>query len=429
MTSTSEAEVHLERRARRRIAGRLLPFLFLLYLIAFLDRVNVGYAGLEMSHNLGFTDRMFGLGAGVFFVGYFIFEIPGALLVERWSARRWIARILISWGVVTVLVSLVQSPTQFYAARFLLGAAEAGFFPGIIVYLTHWFRYEDRARAGALFMAATPVANIVGSPLAGWLLGVHWLGIEGWRWMFVVEGVPAVLLGIATLFYLTDWPREAHWLPPEEKEWIRLELQREKEKKSAGRTWTVAQALRRREVILLACVYFLAITGLYGFNFWFPTIFKRATGWPNLGVTLVGAMPYLLGLGVMLGMGWHSDRTGERRWHTAVPLFLCGVFLALAVGLSANLWLGLIALILAGACTMAFLPSFWAIPTALLGESAAAASIGLINSVGNLGGFAGPFMIGHLHTLTGSFNPGLGFLVAALLMASLLVLTLRIHKT
>jgi len=299
-------------RAQRRIARRLLPFLFILYFIAYLDRVNVSFAGLEMSHNLGFTDSVFGLGAGIFFAGYFLFEIPGALLVERWSARKWIARILITWGMVTTLVAMVHTPTQFYGARFLLGAAEAGFFPGILVYLTHWFRHEDRARAGALFMVAIPISNVLGSPLAGSLLGVHWLGIPGWRWLFILEGIPAVLLGLVTLFYLTDWPNQAKWLPADEQQWITEELRREKEKKSAVGSWTVRQALGHRDVIVLALVYFLALIGLYGFNFWFPTILKRATGLPNLTVTFIAALPYLLGVFLMLWNGWSSDRTGER---------------------------------------------------------------------------------------------------------------------
>ncbi|MBZ5699379.1 MAG: MFS transporter [Acidobacteriia bacterium] len=418
------------RRTRRRIAWRLLPFLFVLYFIAYLDRVNVGYAGLEMSVNLGFTDRVFGLGAGIFFAGYFLFEIPGALIVERWSARRWIARILITWGLVTTLVALIQTPMQFYGARFLLGVAEAGFFPGIIVYLTHWFRHEDRARAGALFMTAIPVANVMGSPLAGWLLGVHWFGIPGWRWLFLLEGIPAVLLGITTLFYLTDWPHQANWLPPEEQEWITVELQREKEAKAgAAGAWTIRRALGNREVILLALIYFLALIGLYGFNFWFPTILKRATGLPNLTVTLLAALPYLLGVVAMLWNGWHSDRTGERRWHTAVILALCGAFMALAVGFQANLWAGLGLLVLSGACTTAFMPSFWQLPTAMLSESAAAASIGLINSVGGLGGFVGPYFVGYLRTLTGSFSFSLIFLVAALFLSAALILTLRIERS
>jgi ACS family tartrate transporter-like MFS transporter len=416
-------------QARRRIAWRLLPFLFVLYFIAYLDRVNVGFAGLEMSHNLGFTDRVFGLGAGIFFAGYFLFEIPGALLVERWSARRWIARILITWGMVTVMVSMIHTRTQFYGARFLLGLAEAGFFPGIVVYLTHWFRNEDRARAGALFMAAIPVANVMGSPLAGWLLGVNWFGIPGWRWLFIVEGIPAVVLGIVTLFYLTDWPHQARWMPADEQEWIMAELQREKQAKAASGAWTVSRALGNRQVILLASIYFFALVGLYGFNFWFPTILKRATGLPNLTVTFIAALPYLLGVVAMLWNGWHSDRTGERRWHTGLILFACGVFMALAVGLQDHLWAGLGFLILSGACTTAFMPSFWQLPTAMLSESAAAASIGLINSVGGLGGFVGPFFVGYLRTLTGSFSVSLIFLIAALFLSTALVLTLRIQKT
>jgi ACS family tartrate transporter-like MFS transporter len=416
-------------RARRRIAARLLPFLFILYFIAYLDRVNVGFAGLEMSHNLGFTDRVFGLGAGIFFAGYFLFEIPGALIVERWSARRWIARILITWGFVTILVSMIHTPKQFYGARFLLGLAEAGFFPGIVVYLTHWFRHEDRARAGALFMAAIPVANVMGSPLAGWLLGVHWFGIPGWRWLFILEGIPAVLLGMATLFYLTDWPHQAGWLPANEQEWIMGELRREKEAKAAAGAWTVRQALGNPRVILLAAVYFLALIGLYGFNFWFPTILKRATGLPNLTVTLIAALPYLLGVAAMLWNGWHSDRTGERRWHTSLILFFCGAFMALGVGFQANLWLGLALLILSGACTTAFMPSFWQLPTAMLSESAAAASIGFINSVGGLGGFVGPYVVGYLRTLTGSFTFSMLFMIVALFFSAALVLTLRIKRT
>jgi ACS family tartrate transporter-like MFS transporter len=415
-------------RAQRRIARRLLPFLFLLYLIAYLDRVNVGFAGLEMSLNLGFTDRVFGLGAGIFFAGYFLFEIPGAVIVERWSARKWIARILISWGFVTILVSMVHTPAQFYGARFFLGAAEAGFFPGIVVYLTHWFRQEDRARAGALFFSAIPIANVVGSPFAGLLLGVHWFGIPGWRWLFILEGIPAVALGITTLFYLTDWPAEAKWLPDPEQEWITGELEKEKAAKSSTRSLTVAQALGQRDVILLALIYFLALVGLYGFNFWFPTILKRATGLPNLSVTLIAALPYLLGAFLMVWNGWDSDRTGERRWHTAAILGLCGAFMAVSVGLNGHLWASLAFLILSGACTTAFMPSFWQLPTAFLSESAAAASIGLINSVGGLGGFVGPYLVGYLRNRTGSFTSSMVFMVVAPLLSAGLVFALKVRQ-
>jgi MFS transporter, ACS family, tartrate transporter len=414
--------------AQRRIARRLLPFLFILYLIAYLDRVNVGFAGLEMSLNLGFTDRVFGLGAGIFFAGYFLFEIPGAIIVERWSARKWIARILISWGFVTILVSMVHTPGQFYGARFFLGAAEAGFFPGIVVYLTHWFRREDRARAGALFFSAIPIANVIGSPFAGLLLGVHWFGIPGWRWLFIMEGIPAVAFGVITLFYLTDWPHEAKWLPGPERDWIAGELQKEKAAKSATGSLTAAQALGQRDVILLALIYFLALVGLYGFNFWFPTILKRATGLPNMTVTMIAALPYLLGVFVMLWNGWHSDRTGERRWHTAIILALCGLFMAVSVGFSGHLWTSLAFLILSGACTTAFMPSFWQLPTAFLSESAAAASIGLINSVGGLGGFVGPFLVGYLRNRTGSFTSSMIFMFVAPVLSAALVFGLRVRQ-
>ena len=414
-------------RTRRRVAWRLLPFLFVLYIIAFLDRVNVGYAGLEMARALRFSDRVFGLGAGIFSIGYFLFEIPGAIIVERWSARKWIARILIVWGFVTVLVAAVHTPRQFYAARFLLGVGEAGFFPGLIVYLTHWFRYEDRAKAGAMFMAAIPMSSIIGSPFAGWILSHHWRGMPGWRWLFVMEGIPAVIFGCITLFYLTDWPAEAKWLPADEKKWLTDELRREKEAKTHRKSYTVWQALRMPEVLLLTVVYFLAIIGIYGFVIWFPTIVKRATGYSDTVVTLLAALPYVAGLGAMLLNGWHSDRTGERRWHTAFPLFVGTAALGLTLAMPSNLWVDFAAMIIAGACTTAFMPSFWALPTELLTASAAAASIGLINSVGNLGGFLGPYMIGYLRTRFNSFAPGLAFLLGATLLAGILILTLRMR--
>jgi len=418
----------VEQRATRRISRRLLPFLFVLYVIAFLDRVNVGYAGLEMSRGLNFTDRVFGLGAGIFSIGYFLFEIPGALIVERWSARKWMARILVTWGLVTVLMAAVHSPRQFYLARFLLGVAEAGFFPGIVVYLTHWFRYQDRAKAGAIFMAAIPMSSIIGSPLAGWILGRHWAGISGWRWLFIAEGFPAILFGFLTLIYLTDWPRQARWLASDERDWIEAELQREKVAKLKDRQWTTGQAMRSKQVILLTLVYFFAIIGIYGFVIWFPTIVQRATSLPNMAVTLLSALPYVAGLAAMLWNGWHSDRTAERRWHTAFPLFLGAGCLGIAIRASGNLPLAFLCMIIVGACTTAFMPSFWALPTALLSESAAAASIGLINSVANLGGFAGPFFIGYLRTVSNSFVPGLIFLLVSMVLAGLLALFLHVPK-
>jgi MFS transporter, ACS family, tartrate transporter len=415
----------LEHRARRRIALRLLPFLWLLYVVAFLDRVNVAYAALQMSHDLQFSDRVFGLGAGIFFIGYVLLEIPGALIVEHWSARRWIARIMISWGIITVLVGFVHTSGQFYTIRFLLGAAEAGFFPGVIVYLTHWFSRRDLAKAVASFMAAQPLANLVGSPIAGRILRIHWYGLEGWRWLFILEGLPAVVLGIVTIFYLTDWPTQAKWLPSEERDWITDELNREKKAKSAVRSYTVAQAMRQREVILLTLIYFLSTTGVYGFTIWFPTILKRASGLSIGTVTFLVALPYLAALTSTLMNGWHSDRSQERRWHTAAPLFIGAATLFFAILSGAHVWLQFGFFTIFAACLYSYQPCFWALPTIALGESAAAACIGMINSLGNLGGFAGPFIVGYLVTRTGTFTSGLVWLLFNLLAAAILVLCLR----
>lgn len=425
--SLSAAEAEVGQRARRRIARRLLPFLFLLYVIAFIDRMNVGAAALQMPHDLGFSEGVIGMGAGVFFLGYFLLEIPGALIVERWSARRWIARIMISWGLMTVLMAFIQTSRQFYVVRFLVGAAEAGFLPGVIIYLTHWFRYQDRAKAVAFFYAANPLSYVVGSPLAGLLLGLSWLGLRGWRWLFIIEGVPAIVVGVITIWYLTDWPEQAHWLPSDEKSWIKAELQREKEAKNRHRSYRVWEALRHRDVILLTGCYFCAMTGSYGIAFWLPTILKRLSGKSDFKVTLLAALPYVAAFVTQQVNGWHSDRTQERRWHAAIPVFVCGAAIALAVAYRANLVMSIGLFVLAGGAFYGFQPVFWAVPTRFLTESAAAASIGLINSVGNLGGFVGPMVIGYLAHRTHSFSPGLLYLVGSLFVSGVLMLAVGRH--
>jgi MFS family permease len=420
MLSTAVPDV--AQRARRRIARRLLPFLFLLYVIAFLDRMNVGAAALQMPHDLGFSEGVIGFGAGVFFLGYFLLEIPGALIVERWGARRWIARIMITWGLMTAMMAFIHTSRQFYIVRFLVGAAEAGFLPGVIVYLTYWFRYQDRGKAVAFFYAANPLSYVIGSPLAGLLLGLSWLGMRGWRWLFIIEGVPAVLLGVITLWYLTDWPRLAKWLPDDEKLWITTELQREKEAKKQRHSYSIWQALRHRDVMLLTACYFCAMSGSYGIAFWLPTILKRLSGKSDFKVTLLAALPYIAAFITQQVNGWHSDRSGERRWHAALPVFLCGVALALAVVYRDNLLVAVGFFVVAGGSFYGFQPVFWAVPTLFLSESAAAASIGLINAVGNLGGFAGPMVMGYLAHRTHSFSAGLLYLVASLFVAGGLML-------
>jgi ACS family tartrate transporter-like MFS transporter len=422
------SEVEFAQRARKRIACRLLPFLFVLYVIAFLDRMNVSAAALQMPGDLGFNERVIGLGAGMFFIGYMVLEIPGALIAEKWSARRWIARIMISWGIITALMAFIHTAREFYWVRFLVGAAEAGFLPAVIVYVSHWFRYQDRARAIAVFYAASPLSFVVGSPLAGMLLGITWLGWRGWRWLFILEGIPAVVFGVITLFYLTDRPSAATWLKENERAWITAELEREKEAKEKVRKYSILEAFRQRDVMLLTLAYFCATTGGYGIAFWLPVILKRLSGLSDLRVTLYAALPYLVGFLAQQVNSWHSDRRCERRWHAAAPIFLCGVVLLLAVLAGSNVSRAIALFTLVGAGYYAFHPCFWAVPSAFLSESAAAASIGLINSVGNLGGFVGPIIMGYLVSRTGNFKAGLLYLVASLCLSGVLMLTVGVGK-
>jgi sugar phosphate permease len=414
--------VDLAQAATRRMARRLLPFLFVLYIIAFLDRMNVSAAALQMPGDLGFSDRAIGLGAGIFFLGYVLLEIPGALIAERRSARLWIARIMISWGILTVLMAFIHTVREFYIVRFLVGAAEAGFFPAVVVYLTHWFRAADRAKAVAGFYAAMPLSYVIGSPLAGLLLGLSWLGLRGWRWLFILEGIPAVIFGLITLVYLTDWPRQAKWLPSQEREWVIAQLDREKKAKQEVRSYSIWQALRHRDVILLTACYFFALTGNYGIAFWLPTMLKRLSGQSDLKVTLFASLPYLAGFLTQQVNGWHSDRTRERRWHATVPVLLSGLGLLFAIASGSHVALSIIFFTMVGAAYYAFHPAFWAVPTEFLSESAAAASIGLINSVGNLGGFLGPLIMGYLVSRTRSFTAGLWYLVGSFFVSAFLML-------
>lgn len=425
-------QIDVADRTRRRVVLRIMPYLFVLYVIAYLDRVNVGYAALTMKDDLGFSDEVMGLGAGIFFIGYVLLEIPGTILVEKWSARGWIARIMISWGIVAILMGFVHTKTQFYSLRFILGAAEAGFFPGIIVYLSHWFRYTDRAKAVAMFMAAISISNIIGSPMSGVLLGINWLGLAGWRWLFIIEGAPAIILGVVTIFYLTDRPYQACWLADDEREWLSSELERENRIKqgahAAGLLQTILQAFRHREVILLTLSYFFMVTAVYGLNFWLPTMVKKLSGSSNLVVSLISALPYCVGLISILLVGWSSDRTQERRWHTALAMMATSAGLFLSVLAGDWTVLAILMFCLAAAGTSGYLPGFWALPTSFLTGTAAAASIGLINSIGNLGGFTGPFVVGYLSKATGSFFGGVLYLSLSALTAAGIILSLRATK-
>lgn len=382
--------------ARRKIFRRILPFLFILYVLAYIDRANVAFANRPMSADLGFSEAVFGFGAGIFFVGYFLLQIPGALLVERWSARRLIACILITWGMLTALVGLVRTPGQFYTSRFLLGAAEAGFFPGVLVYLTHWFRSTDRARATARFALAAPVALAIGAPLSGVILKLNWLGLPGWRWVFILQGIPAIVFGVITLWYLTDWPRDAKWLAPPERDWIEGELRREEQLKGAKRAANWWRAFGRREVLLLTAASFCANLGGYGFILWLPHTLNRGMGLPLILSTAVAALPFLAATIVSLLVGRSSDRSGERKWHACGSFLAAALFLILGSIAEQPVALSILWICLAGAAVFSWIPPFWVLPGLMLSEAEKAASIGLINSIGNLGGFAGPWIGGYL---------------------------------
>jgi ACS family tartrate transporter-like MFS transporter len=408
--------------ARSRIAWRLLPFLFLLYVANYLDRTNIAYATLGMKGDLGLTDSVFGTASGIFFIGYFALQIPGALLVERWSARLLLAITLITWGALTTLTGFVRTPLELYGARFLLGAAEAGFFPGVIVYLSHWFIYRDRAKAVGLFMSAIPIAYIFGGPLAGSILGIQWLGIPGWRWLFLLEGAPAILLGIATLFVLPDRPNEARWLRVDERDWLAARLAEERRAKADLERVTIWQALRHPPVVMLTAGLFFCYTGGYAFWFWMPTMLQRMAGWSTQRVGWIGAIPFLVGLTGILLLGWNSDRTCERRWHFAIPQLTAALALSAWFFLPPSNVLLVVVFSLVVFGTIAHLPAFWSLPSAFLSSSAAAGAVGFINCTASIGGFVGPKIIGELSQRTDSFRSGFIFMIACWTIASLLVL-------
>lgn len=416
---------HVGRSAKRRVAGRLLPFVFLIYIVNYIDRVNVSFANLRMSADLGFSDRVYGLGVAMFYITYVLFEIPGAIIVERWSARKWIARIMISWGIITVLTGFIHTAAQFYLARFLLGAAESSFFPGMIVYLTHWFGTRERSRAIACLYAALPGAALVGSPIAGWLLGVSWPWLAGWRWLFILEGIPAIVLGIVTIFYLTDRPEQARWLPPQEQQWLISELRSELEAKKKVRSYTIREAFSDRHVLRLIVAYFFGITGSLGTIYWIPTFTKRLSGFSNHAVTSLLMIPAAIGIAGMLINGWHSDKASERHWHTAIPLFAAGILFILLTITRHFTPLAIASLLLGSGALYAYYPTFWAIPTLILSETAAAATFGLINSVGQLGGFAGNYTIGVLNDRTHSLAPSFVFIGVVYLLSGTLIVSLR----
>jgi len=423
-----------------RVSRRLIPFLLLLYILNFLDRVNVGFAALEMNRDLGFGPEVYGFGAGVFFLGYCLFEVPSNLVLYRTGARIWIARIMVTWGLAASAMMLVHTAWSFYALRFLLGVAEAGFFPGIIFYLTYWFPAPERARAYAWFLAAIPVCGVIGGPVSGALLGLDGrLGLQGWQWLFLLEGVPSVVVGLAVLRFLPDRPRNAGWLRSDQRAWLEARLDAERVRgiaaqagaPSAGAAHGAAshaaslrRALANPMVWWLGLSYFLLIVPLYGFALWLPQLIKASGDFTNFEVGVITAVPYAVAAVGMVLVGRRSDHTGERHLYLAMPA-LAGAVGFLAVTRAASPGPLVAALSLTAFGVLGWLGPFWALPTAFLREQAAAGGIALINSIGAFGGFVGPYLIGRFKQSTGQFTPGLLLLAGSLLVAAVLAGGLR----
>src|ERR1700716_2525228 len=418
--TSSAAKSKLEKSTIRAISWRLIPFLVLAYFLAYLDRVNLGFAALTMNAELKFSPTIFAWGAGIFFIGYFIFEVPSNLALEKFGASRWIARIMVTWGIISALMALVSGVWSFYGLRFLLGLAEAGFFPGIILYLTYWYPAEYRARFLAAFAVAVPVSTVIGAPISGLLLGLDGLmGLKGWQWLFIIEGIPSILLGIVTWFYLTDRPAKADWLTPAQKAWLSSRLESEIAAKQAAQHLTLGQALSSPKVLTLSVIYFGFVGALYGMQFWLPQIVK-AFGFSNAQTGFVTAVPYLFGTVAMILWARHSDATRERVAHVGLPLLLTAAALGVC-GYMDNPYVTIVALIVAAIgifCTFAL---FRTLPTAWLSGTAAAGAIALINSIGNLAGFGGPYLIGWVKEATGSATNGLLILALLPLIAGVIV--------
>jgi MFS transporter, ACS family, tartrate transporter len=425
-----EKNVSIEKSTIRKVTLRILPYMFVAYLVAFLDRVSITYASVGgMDKALHLTSSAFGLISGIFFIGYFLCEIPSNMLLNRFGARKWIARILISWGIVTVITAFASSVTHLYILRFLLGVAEAGFFPGMILYITFWFRSKERARAVALFMTAPPLANALGAPLSTWVAqNVHWAGVPGWRWLFILAGIPAVIIGLVTLFYLTDRPENAKWLNQKEKDWLKNELQKELDSKVKFKSLPFKEVFKSGVVWRFTFINLTYVVGLYGISFWMPRIIQSLSSiLSNTQVGFITMLPYLCGAVAMVFIGRRSDRTGERKYHAAIGPFIGTVGL-LGVLLSHNPYLSVILICIATAGLYSFSGPYWAFTSKMVTAELAVIGIGIINSIGNFGGFVGPYAIGLLNDSTGSVSWGIAFLALMLILTSIQVLLIRRGK-
>jgi MFS transporter, ACS family, tartrate transporter len=418
----------IEKKTIAKASKRILPFLFILYVVSYLDRGNVAFAKLPMLADLRFSESVFGFGAGLFFVGYVIMGIPSVLVAERWSARRWLGRILIIWGCCTVLLGFVKTPFQFYSARFLLGMAEAGFFPIVIVYLSNWFPARVRAAALSGLIVAVPVSFVISAPLSAACMSISWFGVAGWRWIFILQGLPAVFLGFITPRYLSDRPSEALWLEPEERHWLSKELAREVASKRKNSHVTVRQALTSRYVLMLAAALCLIVLASYGYILWLPTTIQQHSGRSTVESTLLSAIPFIVAtLSVQL-TAQSSDRLRERKLHTAIPLIVAGLSFAMITIPGQSFVVTMIWLSITGMMLWAWSPPFWVLPTITMGESAAAASIGFINTIGNVGGFIGPSLVGYMLSAGRSPSVAVLFLSVCFVASGVLILALRVPK-
>lgn len=416
----------IEARTIQKVQIRLIPFLFLLYVVAMVDRINIGFAALTMNKDLGLSSQQYSIAAGIFFIGYFIFEVPSNLILHKVGARVWIARILLSWGIVASLTGLVESIHQLYAARVLLGFAEAGYFPGIVLYMTYWFRQREQARALSLFLIGYAVTNIVGAPISGLILQyVHWLGVASWRWLLILEGIPAIVLGILTHFVLPNRPSEAEFLSTEEKEWLQKELEQEEQLKLRRGRHSALEGLTNGRVWHLVAIYFGMMVGAYTMSFFMPKLVQSLSSkYSNSLIGYLVMIPYVAALGAMILVGRSSDRRMERRYHAAISLLVGGTgFLSLTAMHSPVVTIVLLSLLMVGYCSS--LSPFWAMPSEFLTGFSAASGIAVINSFGNLGGFFGPSVVGFITQKTGALYGGLAFAGICMLGAAGLVLLLR----
>ena len=411
--------------ALRKVRRRLIPFLFLLYIVAYLDRVNVGFAAIDMNRDLGFSAAVYGLGSGIFFLSYTLFEVPSNLILVRVGVRLWIARIMFTWGIFATAMMFVNNATTFYVLRFLLGVAEAGFFPGIILYLTHWFPARERAGAVGLFMTATAMAGVIGAPISSALLQMHGLGgLHGWQWLFLIEGIPAMLLAPVVLWYMTERPEDAKWLTADERAWLSSEMAAE-QAQTAGAHVTLREALTSARLWIVSLPYFCLVIAFYGVSFWLPQIVQGSSGFSSAMVVLLSAIPFVSATIGLVVIGSSSDRTGERHWHVAGPLLIGAFGFLLTVLAPPTPAFALATLSIAAFGIWGALGPFWTLPTAFLRGTAAAGGIALVNSIGNLGGFVGPYLIGWIRDATGGFSGGLLTLAAVLVVGAVIALRLQ----